>query len=191
MDHFRKNFSEYSSLIAITAVIVCFLRMKDTGTTAALCWLAVVFTVSFFMRPYIPFRTLSFSDEGFGIRFGAGLFLCFYTAWTVSALGLCDFSSPIMYTSVAVMAIGGVLLKRFAYHEPYVTGAEFNRFIRGFALFAVVFLAYFWIIGFNPAVDSGTENYMDFGFLQMIYRQKAAFPSGKSQECPSESRQSL
>lgn len=175
MDRFRKNCSDYFNLAVIAAVILCFIIMKDPGTTAAVCWLAVVFSVSFFMRPLIPLRTLSFYDEGFAVRFGAGLSIAFYFAWTASALGMCDFSTPVAYVSLMVLAAAGVFIKTRVYHEPYVTKAELRRFLSGFATFAVIFLAFFWIIGFNPATDPGTENYMDFGFMQAIYRQKSAF----------------
>ena len=176
MDRFRKSFSDYSSLAVIAAVIICFILMKDTGTTAALCWLAVVFAVSFFMRPFVPIRNLRFPDAGFGVSFGAGLFLCFYLAWTFSAVPGFDFSDVAVYSSFLIFAAAGYAIKRFALKQPYADISDLKRSLNGFAVFAVIFLAYFWVIGFNPVVDPGTENYMDFGFMQTIYRQKSAIP---------------
>ena len=69
MDRFRKNFSDYFSLIVIALVILCFISVDDTGTTAALCWLAVVFSVSFFMRPFMPNASLKFANSAFAMCF--------------------------------------------------------------------------------------------------------------------------
>ena len=176
MDRFRKSFSDFFSLIVLAFTVICFLIMKDTGTTAALCWLAVVFSVSFFMRPFIPQRSMKYPDAGFGICFGAGLFLCFFTTWTVCAVFGIEYARPAAYIVSAFFAIAGIVIRLFVTKEPYITRTEFKRFFTGFAFFAVVFLIWFWVIGFNPQVDPGTENYMDFGFMQTIFRQKAAIP---------------
>ena len=177
MDRFRKNYSGCFSLAVIIAVIICLFLTKDTGTTAAVRWLAVVFSVSFFMRPFMRLRTLKCRDDAFALRFGLGLFLCFFVAWNLSALGLCDYSDGVVFTSFAVLAAIGYLIKRFVLKEQYVTVKDIEASLKGFAVFAVIFLIFFWAIGFNPIVDPGTENYMDFGFLQTIYRQKSAFPT--------------
>ncbi len=176
MDRFRKSFSEYSSMIVILAVMTCLVIMKDTGTTAALCWLAVVFSVSFFMRPYLPAKSLKYPDNGFGLSFGLGLFLCFFAAWTFSAVTGIEFADPVAYMSFAVFAVAGYAVKKYVLKQPYVTMAEFRMHLNGFAVFSVIFLAFFWMIGFNPLVDPGTENYMAFGFMQTIYRQRSAIP---------------
>ena len=176
MDLFRKRFSGYSSIKVIIAVILGLLIINDTGTTAAIRWLAVVFSVSFFMRPYIAVRKLSYFDSGFGMSFGAGLFLCFYSAWVISSTGICRFSDAIVFASFLILSVLGYVIRKYVVKEAYVTSDEFKHFLNGFAIFAVIFLAVFWVIGFNPLVDPGTENYMDFGFMQGIYRQKSAIP---------------
>ena len=175
MDRFRKSFSDYSSLAVTACVIICLLLMKDTGTAAAIRWLAVVFSMSLFLKPLFPAGCLKFPDEGFGLCFGTGLFLSFYLAWVISALGICRFGSFIAYFSLAVLSAAAAFIKKKT-DGVYIKRDELVRFLRGYAVFAVIFLAFFWIIGFNPLVDPGTENYMDFGFMQAIYRQKAAFP---------------
>ncbi len=150
--------------------------MNDTGKAAALRHLAAVFAVSFFMRPYLPARVLKYSDNGFAVSFGLGLFLCFFPAWTLSAIGVCNYSDPVVFISFFVFAILGIVIKRFVTKQVYITRDEIKRSLNGFAVFAVIFLAFFWMIGFNPLVDPGTENYMDFGFIKTIYRQEAAVP---------------
>ncbi|MCR5688004.1 MAG: hypothetical protein K6G58_08290 [Lachnospiraceae bacterium] len=177
MERFRKSFSDYSSLAVITAVLICFLLMKDTGTAAAIRWLAAVFSISFFLRPLFPSGCLKFPDGGFALSFGTGLFLCFYLAWTLSALGICRFADPIVYISFAVLAVAAFFLRKISGNSEQAIKDDLKSLLRGFAVFSVIFLAFFWIIGFNPGVDPGTENYMDFGFMQAIWRQKAAFPN--------------
>ena len=175
MDRFRKSFSDYSSLAVTAFVIICLMLIKDTGTAAAIRWLAAVFSVSFFLRPFFPKGCMDYPDEGFGLCFGTGLFLCFFSSWSLSAITGIEFGNAVVFASFAVFALSGFVYKK-ADGTAYITRDEFIRFLKGFATFAVIFLAFFWIIGFNPAVDPGTENYMDFGFMQAIYRQKAAFP---------------
>ena len=176
MGRFRKNCSVYFSITAIVAAFICLLTMKDTGTTAALRWLAVVFSVSFFMRPYLGIRNLKSCDNWFGVSFGLGLFLCFYVSWNLSALGICEYSDPVCFVSFIVLAVSGAIIRCKVKGEKYAKTDDLLCSLRGFAVFAAVFVLFFWIIGFNPAVDNGTENYMDFGFMQTIYRQKAAIP---------------
>ncbi len=177
MDRFRKSFSDYFSLIVIALVILCFIIINDTGTTAAPCWLAVVFSVSFFMRPFMPCSSVKFGNSAFALCFGMGLLLCFYPAWTVSALTGISYGDILVYTSFIVMAFIGFAVKRFAVHKPYVTKEEITSHINGFAVFSVIFLLFFWFIGFNPLVDPGTENYMDYGFIKAIFRQQTAVPN--------------
>ena len=177
MDRFRRSYSDCFSIAVLAVVAICFLIMNDTGTTAALCWLAVVFSISFFMRPFLPFRKLRFYDGGFGLCFGGGLFLCFYLSWIISTTGICEYSDPVIRIVFLSMAGLGYVIQRFIRKKPYVEREDISAFLRGFAVFSVIFLAAFWVIGFNPLVDPGTENYMDFGFIQAIYRQKSAIPN--------------
>ena len=176
MDRFRKNYSDCFSLAVIPFVIIAFIMMNDSGTTAALRWLAVVFCVTYFIGRMIPFSNMSFPDEGFGIKFSLGLFMSFFVSWSVCAITKAEFGNTAVFTSFAVLAVATFLVKKYAVRTVYATADETIRLLRGFSVFAVIFLVVFWAIGFNPVVDPGTENYMDFGFMQTIFRQKSALP---------------
>ncbi len=171
-----KKRSDYTAVIIIAVVVICFLIMNDSGNIAAIRHLAAIFLISFCMRPFIRFRTLEFPDGGFGITFGIGLFLCFYPAWLISSVHLCPYSDPVIFISFFVLAVLGFAFKKHILKETYITAEECLQNVKGFAAFAVIFLAFFWMIGFNPLIDPGTENYMDYGFIRTIYRQKAAIP---------------
>ncbi|MBO4899577.1 MAG: hypothetical protein J5509_04740 [Lachnospiraceae bacterium] len=171
-----KKRSDYYAVAVIPAVVICFLIMNDNGNIAAIRHLAAIFLISFFMRPYMGLRTIKFPDGGFGISFGLGAFLCFYPAWLISSTGICKYSDPIIFISFLVLACLGYVIKRFVLKETYITPEEAMQTLKGFAAFAVIFLLFFWIIGFNPLIDPGTENYMDYGFIRTIYRQKTAIP---------------
>ncbi len=175
MDRFRKNFSGSFSIPAIIFVIVALLIMNDKGTTAAFGWLAVVFMISFFLRPYLPSRSISFPHGAFGLSFGLGLFLIFFLSWSISAITGCEYSDTVIHLCFAVLICIGYAIRKYILKEE-VTITSIKETLNGFAVFAVIFVAFFWIIGYNPLVDPGTENFMDFGFLQTIYRQKSAFP---------------
>ncbi len=46
----------------------------------------------------------------------------------------------------------------------------------GFALFMVLFCVAFYIKGFKASIDNQTEQFMDYGFMQTMYRQKELVP---------------
>ncbi|MBO4902021.1 MAG: hypothetical protein J5518_04450 [Lachnospiraceae bacterium] len=58
----------------------------------------------------------------------------------------------------------------------YLADFEWKRFLIGFALFAVLFVVIVWIRGFKSDLNCQTEQYMDFGFVNAIYRQRCAVP---------------
>ncbi len=174
MDRFRKRFSGCSSLIVLAFVIICLLLIGDTGKAAAVRYLAAVFAVSFFMRPYFTRNRMKYPDEGFGLCFGLGLALCFFACWTFCAVTSFEFADAAVFGTFVLFALSGIIINKTAIKRPYITSDEMRKFIGGFAVFAVIFLGFYYIIGFNPLVDAGTENYMDFGFMQTMYRQRSA-----------------
>ena len=174
MDRFRKRFSGFSSLIVIAFVLIIILLIKDTGKAAAVRYLAAVFAVSFFMRPFFVQKHMKYPDEGFGLCFGLGLALCFFVCWTFCAITSFEFADAAVFGTFVIMAVSGMAVNRLTDKGPYITSEELRRFTGGFAVFAVIFLVFYYIIGFNPLVDPGTENYMDFGFMQTMYRQRSA-----------------
>lgn len=175
MVRFRKKFSGYSSLIVIAFVLICVLFIQDTGKAAAVRFLAAVFAVSFFMRPYFARGNLKYPDEGFGLSFGLGLGLCFWVCWTFCSITSLEFADTAVYATFVILAVLGLVINRLQPRRLFATTDELTRFLGGFAIFAVIFLVFYYVIGFNPLVDPGTENYMDFGFMQTMYRQKSAF----------------
>lgn len=175
MDRFRKNYSDYFSIAAVAAVISCLLLMKDNGATAAMRWLAVVLLVCVFMRPFLPKIGFYYPDSGFAVSFTIGIFMIFYMSWLISSTGLVMYSDGVIFASAAILFIAGYFIQKRR-RIPYLTHEEFSGILRGFAAFAVIFLLCFYVIGFNPVVDPSTENYMDYGFMQTIYRQKSAIP---------------
>ncbi len=112
VDRIKKNYLNNLGIKIIIVVVICFMIMKDIGSIAALRHLAAVFLISFFIGPYMPIRALQFPDGGFGLKFGLGLFICFYPAWLLSALGLCEYSDPVIFASFSVLAILGFVIKK-------------------------------------------------------------------------------
>ena len=106
MDRFRKSFSDCFSPAVAALVVIFFLIIRDPGTTAALGWLAVVFSISFITRPFMSNGTETF-DERFALRFGLGFFLCFYSAWVISAVFKIDYSDAICHITFLVLAAAG------------------------------------------------------------------------------------
>lgn len=175
-DQIKKSRLDYLGGAVILVVMTCFIFMKDTGNIAAIRHLTAVFLISFFMGPFMPMRCLKFPDGGFGLKFGFGLFICFYPAWLLSALGLCEYSDFSIFASFLVLAILGFVIRKREHKDKTDIRDEILKAINGFAVFVVIFLFFFWIKGYNPLINHYTEQYMDFGFMQTIYRQKSALP---------------
>mgnify|MGYP003292833189 CR=1 FL=1 len=151
--------------------------MMDPGTTEAIKWLMVVFLISFTMRPYLCMKNLKTFDYGFGLSYGLGLALSFLAAWFVSACGLCEFNTWIMYGSLIIFSIAPIVYGKITHTGySYWNKERLIEYLIGFLIFNIIFWTAFWIIGFNPLIDETTENYMDYGFLKSIYQWKQVPP---------------
>lgn len=165
------------SIVVLVTVMAFFLVTEDSGGREAIKWLLALFVLSALFRPCLSIKWLRFWDDGFGLSFGLGLALSFFAAWLLSVCNICAFDTPLI---IIVTLILGVLANVVSKRNKII-GHKWNqrkaeRYLWGFAVFSLIFLFAFWVIGFNPGVDSGTENYMDFGFMQGIYRQKMVAP---------------
>lgn len=78
----------------------------------------------------------------------------------------------------------GLLKKEEAGHKnnplKQIAGAfyspQWKNFLTGFGVFALLFILTVWVRGYKIGVECTTEQYMDFGFVQAIFRQKSAVP---------------
>lgn len=165
------------SIIVISSVVLFFLIVNDSGSSHAIRFVLAVGCISVLMRPYLRVNSLPMWDNGFGLSFGFGLALSFLLAWIVALTGLIPFATPLCIVTLLILAIAPYIYGRIRKVELYKwTPDLFRRYLWGFAVFLVIFAYAFWVIGFNPVVDNGTENYMDFGFLQAVYRQQLVAP---------------
>lgn len=166
-----------ASAIIISIVVIYFLASEDLGARDGLRWLLLVFIISLIMRPALNVKNLRLVTNGFALSFGLGLALSFFLAWFIAAVNITEFNDLLCFFSLIVL---GIAINYFS-HKSNIIHYEWNkdraeRFIWGFAIFALFYFAAFWVIGFNPTLDSGTENYMDYGFMQSMYRQKMMAP---------------
>ena len=168
------------SLALLLCVVAFFLATKDPGGRVALRWLISILGIAVIIRPLLPFEAMKFWDSGFGVSFGLGLALMFMPAWFIAATGLIGFGNGIIFVVVICAIIISVIYLTVLCKKNEIlfrwSGDEIEKFLLGFTVFAIVFCFAFWVIGFNPTLDSGTENYMDYGFVKAIYRQQKVAP---------------
>lgn len=185
MDSFKgykndtRNISPFTvvSIIALISVMGFFVVQRKVDGLPALQWLLAVFLISVFMRGYLHITNVKLWDGGFGVSFGLGLALSFLGAWLVSGITNIAFNTLTCYASLIVLVVASIIIKwRISGKLPSFDKLDVEKYIWGMAVFAVIYFMFYWVIGFNSAVDSGTENYMDFGFMQTIYRQQRAIP---------------
>ncbi len=145
-----------------------------------LCWLAACFVLAVTARAVFHFRRLRFVDGAFTFYMGLGMALVFAPVWFVcSATGLIFNSFTVLFGIISFMALS--LLYRYKKGYFYVDEAgemdkdrrlERKRFLFGFALFAGLFVLAVFVKGYKPLIDHQTEQYMDFGFMNAMYRQQ-------------------
>lgn len=165
------------SLIVIVEVFLFFCISSDPGSMAALRWLLVVGVIAVLMRPYLTVRSIPLWDNGFCVSFCLGLGLSFLLTWFISACGICPFGTALCFVVLILLGLCGYIVPRFSRIAEYKWDIDkIQRFLWGFAVFAIIFQFAFWVIGFNGVLDSGTENYMDYAFMQSMYRQRLAIP---------------
>ena len=144
-------------------------------------WIFLCFAISFLMRPYLRVRNLRFLDGGFSLSLALGTALSFFLSWIASA----TLSFPFDERCVFVLLLLGILpfaVLLFRYRKAgdvkqKIFGLLFydlKGFLIGFAVFALLLAGMVWIRGFIPEITPTTEKYMDFGFVQAIYRQRSA-----------------
>lgn len=178
---FIKNIKKETGRILLAIVLsaivaVLFLLTGDEGAFAALRWLFVCFLLAFSLRPLLPVDKLRIFDEGFGISTGFSMGISFFITWIICAVtGLRFNSLSITIITIVIIALTVFFTSKKRGFFNYSSDNLFRMFT-GFFIFAVCFLLAFWCIGFNPVVDSGTENYMDYGFMTSIFRQESARP---------------
>ena len=132
--------------------------------------------IAFFLRPLLSVRALTFFDGGFSLSFGLGLAVSFLFSWVFSAVGFFRFDTV---PCIAVFLILTIVVNLLSFrHKLYFrwTKEELSRFLLGAALFFALFLLALYAKGFRGSIDSQTEQFMDYGFMQAMYRQKEARP---------------
>lgn len=148
-----------------------------TELHALLKWLIMILGLSIVMRPYLRIRNLKLWDRGFSLSFGLGSALSFFFCWIVSSFGIVSYDTPWVFISLIIVVCIGVLLTNFREVGRIISDNFKNdlcRYLLGFAVFALILCAGVWIKGFNPDITSTTEQYMDYGFIRAMYRQKTA-----------------
>ena len=146
------------------------------GTGAVFRWVMCLFCVALFLRPLLNLRVLKLFDGGFSISMGLGTGMSFLAVWFFCAAGLTDFSTPVCIAGFLILT---AIVNYMSFKNRTVfrwDKEEFARFLRGFALFMVLFSVAFYVKGFKASLDSQTEQFMDYGFMQTMYRQKELAP---------------
>ncbi|MBP5384960.1 MAG: hypothetical protein J6Y57_08320 [Lachnospiraceae bacterium] len=154
-------------------------------------WLSLCFAVSFLMRPYLCVRRLKLPDAGFAASLALGTALSFYASYILSAIGLFPFDEhcAIVFFILALLPFCISVFKQHLADKDLPLKEKIRRaicrpeqrknlrrFLLGFALFAFFFLCIVWIRGYKNVLTCSTEQYMDFGFVQAIFRQRSAIP---------------
>lgn len=138
-------------------------------------WLMICLLIAMVMKPLFPLRSIRPLDGGFSVSLGLGTGILFAVAWFVCAVTGLPFDSVSCMTVILVFAV--IFLKKKK-HGPYeeedrnVSRDERKRFLCGFFVFALLFIIAVWVKGFKPIIDFQTEQYMDYGFMNAMFRQK-------------------
>lgn len=141
-------------------------------------WLTVCLIISIIMKPLFPLKALRPADGGFSVSLGLGSGILFLTVWFVCAVTGIPFDTVICILVPVIFAAVFFVEKKVKGKEGHrskeeeYASRERHRFLKGFIVFAVLFASAFWVKGFKPYIDYQTEQYMDYGFMNAMYRQR-------------------
>lgn len=139
-------------------------------------WLIMCLVIAIVMKPLFPLGALRPADGGFSISLGLGTGVLFTAVWFVCALTHLTFDSVICVLGLSLFFLFFILKRKKRELNKEDGGLIFTpqmkRFLTGFAVFSLLFIIAFWVKGFKPFIDSQTEQYMDYGFMNAMYRQK-------------------
>ena len=146
----------------------------------SLAWLATCLLLAMTARCLFHFRRLRFVDGAFTIHMGLGMAFVFMAVWFVCSVTGLAFNSLTAYLGIFFFLTLSLL---YRYKKGYFNidktegenrdpGLERKRFLFGFFLFAALFLLAVFVKGYKPLIDHQTEQYMDFGFMNAMYRQQ-------------------
>ncbi|MBR4719277.1 MAG: hypothetical protein IKP31_03420 [Lachnospiraceae bacterium] len=128
------------------------------------------------MKPLFPLRVMRPADGGFCVSLGLGSGILFFFVWFVCAVFHIPFNSVSCISIFAVFCTVILLFKgKRGDHtamERVLQQQERKLFFAGFAIFSILLFVAFWVKGFKPIIDFQTEQYMDYGFMNAMYRQQ-------------------
>lgn len=136
-------------------------------------WILMVFALSTLMRPYLRIKNLKLWDDGFALSFGLGTAISFFFSFILSSLKIIKYDTVGIYISTIILIISGIIISTKMVKNKITPSIKFAW---GFLLFVLIFFMGIWIKGFKPEITSVTEQYMDYGFVNAIYRQKTVVP---------------
>ncbi|MCR5356328.1 MAG: hypothetical protein K6E63_02895 [Lachnospiraceae bacterium] len=146
------------------------------GMLSCFKWLIACLILAMTARTYLRFLTLKFPDGGFVLSLGMSIAAVFMTVWLLCTVFKVSFDTPLCIAAVLIwlLPIFIINIRRGSFDKKrFKEGSvERRRFIIGFAVFALLFFAAVWVKGFKPGIDHQTEQYMDYGFMMAMYRQK-------------------
>ncbi len=164
-------------LISFTILLIS----HDAAILDTIRWLLCVLVLTFLIRVVFRFKNVDFGDAGFSVSIGLGLGFFFTFCFLLSAglsipfgTGLCFFS----VISVTIFFVIYRIIKKEGINCFFFeTKAELYKFLWGFAVFCFIFAVAFYIKGFNAGIYCQTEQYMDFGFMQKMFREQKLPPT--------------
>lgn len=137
-------------------------------------WLLICLLIAMIMKPLFPLRSLRPMDGGFSVSLGLGTGILFTVVWFVCAVTGLPFDSVSCIAVTFLFAIVFIKRKKSGPEDADKIGArdERRRFLGGFCVFALLFIIAVWVKGYKPIIDFQTEQYMDYGFMNAMFRQK-------------------
>ena len=123
-------------------------------------------------RAAFRFKRLRFVDGAFTLYMELGIAIAFTSVWFVCSLTGLIFNSLTVLSGSLILLIVFLLYGR-GRHDLFFKDREgLRRFLLGFLAFSILFMIAVFIKGYKPSVDHQTEQYMDIGFMNAIFRQQ-------------------
>ncbi len=174
----KQTYNFIAAWILICISMTVMVLSGDRGILSFCRWMVACLFVAILMNPVVIFRNLKLPDGGFCFSLSMGLALSFLFTWLITSSNLIPYHTPVCILCLCTL---GILLHLYRYTKtkrisPFENADQFRRFLRGFVVFMLIMAIGVYVRGFKPEITSTTEQFMDFGFMQTIYRQQLAIP---------------
>ena len=156
-------------IAGFAAAWLCAVVLLKDDCPVFLRFYAVILAIGFAAFFLLAWLFQDFADSGWLFAKVIGLGLGGWVTWLLSSVCLVPFRLPGCLLGIGAVLAAGLIVWIGMYRKGRRLSLNVDRILGSELLFFVFFLFWTYLRGFNPEA-SGTEKFMDYGFMTAILR---------------------